>query len=82
MRLPGITLVFIACSPAMADTTITFPISIPQECVAVAQREHVPTVMNSKYEATKAKLKLDRLSDHDPMVQECKQSVARLKAAM
>jgi hypothetical protein len=82
MRLPIITLALVATSPAFADYTINYPISIPSECIAVAQREHVPTVMNSKFEATKAALKLDKLSDRDPIVFQCKQSVARLKAMM
>ena len=46
-------------APAMAE--VTFPVTVPQECVEVGQREGVSVVLNSKYEATKAKLKLARL---------------------
>jgi len=66
-------------APAMAK--ITFPVSIPQECVGLAQREGVPVVINSKYEAAKAKLKLARLRDRDPMVHECRAAVERARRA-
>ena len=65
--------------PAQAETT--FPISVPQECMELAQREGVPIVISSKYEATKARIKLARLPDSDPLVQECRAAVARAKTA-
>jgi hypothetical protein len=58
-----------------------FPIPVPQECVLLAQREHVPIVIKNKYQAALARVKLGRLSDSQPMVSECKEAVARLKAA-
>ena len=73
-------LVLLAASPAMAGGLVSFPVAIPQECVAVAQRERVPVMMNSKVEAVQAALKLERLNDRDPTVLQCKQTVARLKA--
>jgi hypothetical protein len=82
MRFLVLTFGLTSALPAMAADMFAFPIPIPQECVAVAQREHVPTVVKSKTEATKAKLRLDQLNDRDPMVLQCKQSVARLMASM
>jgi hypothetical protein len=67
-------------APAMAESL--FPISIPGECVELAQREGVPVVINSKYEAAKARLKLARLSSRDPLVAQCRAAVDRAKAAM
>ena len=59
-----------------------FPVSIPQECVELAQREGVPVVMENRYQATKAKLKLARLSGRDPLVRECRSAVQRQQAMM
>ena len=82
MRFLVVALALIISAPAMAEVTLTFPVSIPQECVELAQREHVPILITDRYEATKAKIKLYRLSNSDPMVLGCKQAVGRLKAAM
>jgi hypothetical protein len=74
-----VTLAITAGAPAMAK--VTFPVTVPQECVELAQREGVPVVITSKYEATKAKLKLARLRDRDPMVHECRSAVERARQA-
>ena len=66
--------------PAMAKSI--FPVSIPSECVELAQREGVPVMINSKYEAAKAKLKLARLSGRDPLVAQCRAAVERARVAM
>lgn len=75
----SVTLATMAGAPAMAK--VTFPVTVPQECVELAQREGVSVVINSKYEATKAKLKLARLRDRDPMVHECRAAVERARQA-
>ncbi len=67
--------------PAKAEVTVTYPVSIPQECVELAQREGVPTVIENKYQAVKARLKLARLSGKDPLVQECRAAVERARKA-
>ena len=66
---------------ASAMAKVTFPVSVPTECVELAQREGVPTVIHSRYEATKAKLKLARLSGRDPIVRECRAAVERARKA-
>jgi hypothetical protein len=80
MRLMAAALTVVLSTPVAAE--IVFPVSIPQECVELANREGVPTVIENKYQAAKAKLKLYRLSNRDPLVRECKQAVERQKAAM
>jgi hypothetical protein len=80
MRLMTAALTFVLSTPAMAESV--FPVSIPQECVELANREGVPVVIENKYQATKAKLKLYRLSNRDPLVRDCKQAVERQKAMM
>jgi hypothetical protein len=65
----------------MAGTTVTFPVSIPQECFELAQREGVPVVIENKYQATKAREKLAHLSDRDPLVHGCRSAVERAKQA-
>jgi hypothetical protein len=80
MRLMAAALMFVFSTPAMAE--VAYPVSIPQECVVLANREGVPTVIENKYQAAKAKLKLYRLSNRDPLVRDCRQAVDRMKAAM
>ena len=81
MRLTTIALLFVAATPAMAES-VSFPVSIPQECYEVAQREHVPVVITNRLQATRAKYKLDRLSDRDPSVSQCRAAVGRAQEAM
>ena len=80
MRLMAAALAFAVTTPATAEVSM-FPVSIPQECVELAQREGVSVVIKSKYEATKAKFKLARLRDRDPMVHECRAAVERARRA-
>jgi len=80
MRLMTAALTFVLSTPAIAE--VVFPVSIPQECVELANREGVPVVIENKYQAAKAKVKLYRMSNRDPLVRECKQAVERQKAAM
>ena len=75
----SVLLTVMVATPVMAK--VTFPVSVPTECVELAQREGVPVVITSRYEATKAKLKLARLKDHDPMVRECREAVERARKA-
>ena len=74
-----VALAVMTAAPAMAK--VTFPVAVPAECVALAQQEGVPLVITSKYEATKAKYKLARLRDRDPMVHECRAAVERGRKA-
>ena len=80
MRLMTAALTFALSTPVAAE--VVFPVSIPQECVELANREGVPVVIENRYQAAKAKVKLYRLSNRDPLVRECKQAVERQKAAM
>jgi hypothetical protein len=66
-------------TPALAK--VTFPVSVPAECMELAVREGVPVVITSRYEAAKARLKLARLRDRDPMVRECRAAVERARRA-
>jgi hypothetical protein len=68
-------------TPAAAAEPIKYPVTIPQECFALANREGHPTVIENRYQAAKARLKLARLSDKDPMVRDCRAAVNRAKAA-
>ena len=68
-------------TPAMAEVTIRYPVTIPQECFELAQREGVPTVIENKYQAAKARLKLAAMKNSDRAVRECRAAVARAKRA-
>ena len=59
-----------------------YPISVPGECYELAQREGVPVVISNRYEAAKAKVKLARLRDTDPMVHDCRQAVNRARQSI
>jgi hypothetical protein len=67
--------------PVAAEPAISYPVPVPQECAQLAEREHVPTMIENRYQALKAGYKLARLSNADPIVAQCKEAVARLKAA-
>jgi hypothetical protein len=81
MRPLIVLAVLVVSAPSMAGTTMTFPVSIPQECFELAQREGVPVVIENKYQATKARVKLAHLSDRDPLVHRCRSAVERAKQA-
>jgi hypothetical protein len=61
---------------------VTYPVPVPQECAELAQREGVPLMIENRYQAMKARYKLARLSDHDPLVRQCRAAVARAKKAI
>jgi hypothetical protein len=67
--------------PAAAEVTVKYPVTIPQECFELAQREGVPTVIENKIQAAKAKLKLASMKKSDHLVRECRAAVARAKEA-
>ena len=70
----------LAAGPAVAKDF--YPIAVPGECYELAQREGVPAVISNRYEAAKAKVKLARLRDTDPMVHECRQAVNRARQSI
>jgi hypothetical protein len=79
MRLIALVLLLLYVGPAKAE--VQFPVQIPQECFELAHREGVPTLIQNRYQATKAKLKLAHLSSRDPLVRECRAAVERAKQA-
>jgi hypothetical protein len=81
MRLIVVLLSLVASAPAMAEVAVMFPVSIPYECVELAQREGVPIVIENRYQATKAKIRLARMSNRDPLVRECRAAVKRAQQA-
>jgi hypothetical protein len=81
MRLTAAAIAFLVTTPVAAETP-KFPVSIPQECFELAQREGVPTTIENKYQATKAKFRLAQLSKADPLVRECRAAVHRAQEAM
>ena len=80
MRLMTAALALAVTTPVAAEMP-QFPVSIPQECVVLAQREGVPTIIENKYQATKAKIKLARMSKSDPLVRDCRAAVHRAQEA-
>ena len=56
--------------------------AVPGGCYELAQREGVPVVISNRYEAVKAKVKLARLRDGDPMVHDCREAVNRTRQSI
>jgi hypothetical protein len=81
MRLSTAALALLITTPVAAES-VQFPITIPQECFELAQREGVPTVIENKMQATKAKLKLAQTKNSDHLVRECRAAVHRAQQAV
>ena len=81
MRFPTAALALVIATPVAAES-VKFPITIPQECFELAQREGVPTVLENRVQATRAKLKLASLKNSDHLVRECRAAVHRAQEAM
>ena len=54
---------------------------VPPECAELATREGLPSDVMTRAQAAKAKVKLVRLSNLDPLVSGCREAIARAKAA-
>ena len=80
MRLSTAALALLITTPVAAES-VQFPITIPQECFELAQREGVPTVIENRMQATKAKLKLAQMKNSDHLVRECRAAVHRAQEA-
>jgi flagellar basal body rod protein FlgG len=79
MHLRIAALALVIATPVAAETQ--FPVTIPQECFELAQREGVPTVIENRMQATKAKLKLAQMKNSDHLVRECRAAVHRAQQA-
>lgn len=55
---------------------------VPQECAQLALREGFPADEMTKVQAAKAKIRLLKLKDSDPIVRDCRAAVARAKAGL
>ena len=82
MRFRTAALALVIATPVAAAESVQFPITIPQECFELAQREGVPTVLQNRIQATRAKLKLASLKNSDHLVRECRAAVHRTQEAM
>jgi len=81
MRLKTAALALLITTPVAAES-VQFPVTIPQECFELAQREGVPTVIENRMQATKAKLKLAQMKNSDHLVRECRAAVHRAQQAV
>ena len=81
MRLSTAALALLITTPVAAES-VQFPVTIPQECFELAQREGVPTVIENKMQAAKAKLKLAQMKNSDHLVRECRAAVHRAQQAV
>jgi hypothetical protein len=70
----------VLCVPAVAQQSLQYPVSIPQECFSLAKREGVPFVIRNERQATRARAILADLDASDPSVRECRQAVRRAMA--
>jgi len=80
MCLKTAALALVLATPVAAES-VQFPITIPQECFELAQREGVPTVIENRVQAAKAKLKLAQMKNSDHLVRECRAAVHHAQEA-
>lgn len=71
-----IFILVLTCMPAFSQ------VYVPPECVELATREGFPTDVMTRTQAAKAKIRLARLNDIDPIVRSCRDAVTRAKAAL
>lgn len=69
------TLLLVA-TPALAQ------FQVPGECTELAARESFPTDTLSKAQAAKARVRMARLSDRDPLVKQCRTAIRQAQAMM
>ena len=77
MALSMLLLTGIAC---LAGEGIEYPVAIPEGCIALAQREGSPTLVVNHWEGLKARTKLARMKNSDPLVRQCKDAVSQAVA--
>jgi hypothetical protein len=81
MRIPltvgMLLLTGLSCS---AGEAIQYPVAIPEGCMALAQREGYATLIVNRWEGVKARAKLARLKNSDPLVHQCKDAVSQAVA--
>lgn len=63
-----------------AEEMIHYPVAIPEGWMALAQREGYPTQIASRWEGVKARAKLARMKNSDPLVHQCKDAVSQTVA--
>lgn len=61
---------------------VQYPISIPSECVDLAERKGEPVMMQSKRQALKTKARLWTLPNRERGVADCRAAVRRLEHEM
>jgi hypothetical protein len=77
LALGVLLLAGVACS---AGEVIPYPVAIPDGCMALAQREGYPTLIGSRWEGIKARARLARMKNSDPLVHQCKDAVSQAVA--
>jgi hypothetical protein len=63
-----------------AAEAVRYPVAIPGGCVALAEREGYQTMISSRWEGIKARAKLARMKNSDPLVRQCKDAVTQVVA--
>jgi hypothetical protein len=79
--LVALGLYLLIAVPCSASEAIQYPLAIPEGCNALAEREGYPTMIASRWEGLKARAKLARMKDSDPLVRQCKDAVTQAIAA-
>jgi hypothetical protein len=70
-----VALLFLFAAQPSLGAEVQYPVTIPAECVELAQREGHPIIIENKKQGALAKAKLWRLSDRDPLVKQCREAV-------
>jgi hypothetical protein len=78
--IPTLGLYLLTGVASSASEAVRYPVAIPAGCVALAEREGYPTMISSRWEGIKARAKLARMRNSDPLVRQCKDAVAQVVA--
>lgn len=76
MRFIFAAMLLLVVNPALAQ------FQVPGECTELASREGFPTDVLTKTQAAKARVRMARLSDRDPLVKQCRGAIQQAQAML
>jgi hypothetical protein len=77
MRITSALSVLLLTGVACSAGEVQYPVAIPEGCMALAQREGYSTLIGNRWEGVKARTKLARMKNSDPLVHQCKDAVSQ-----
>ena len=72
----------IAAALLLAASSALAQFQVPGECTELAAREGFPTDMLTRTQAARARVRMAQLSNHDPLVRQCRSAIRHAQAMM